>query len=36
LPQVTLPAVALDGCPVGLSVIGPRQADEALLALAAQ
>jgi len=35
LPQVTLPIGMLDGLPLGLSVIGPRGSDEALLALAA-
>jgi amidase len=34
LPQVTLPLASLDGCPFGLSLIGPRGADRALLALA--
>ncbi len=37
LPQVSLPAEArVNGCPVGLSLIGPRGSDRALLALAAQ
>ena len=37
LPQVTLPAEArVNGCPVGLSLIGPRGSDRALLGLAAQ
>ncbi len=37
LPQVSLPApVRVNGCPVGLSIIGPRGCDRALLALAAQ
>jgi amidase len=37
LPQVNLPAPArVGGCPVGLSIIGPRGSDRALLALAAQ
>jgi amidase len=35
LPQVTLPAVRIDGCPLGLSIVGPRGADRALLELAA-
>jgi len=35
LPQVTLPAARSAGAPVGLSVIGGRGTDEALLALAA-
>ena len=31
LPQVSMPVGLLDGCPVGLSVIGPRGADLALM-----
>jgi len=34
LPQVTLPVATLDGCPLGLSLVGPRGSDERLLALA--
>ena len=34
LPQVTLPAVRIEGCPLGLSIVGPRGADRALLKLA--
>jgi amidase len=34
LPQVTMPLAALDGFPLGLSLIGPRGADRALIALA--
>mmetsp|Transcript_21304 Transcript_21304/g.54631 ORF Transcript_21304/g.54631 Transcript_21304/m.54631 type:complete len:460 (+) Transcript_21304:139-1518(+) len=34
LPQVTLPIAEVDGCPVGLSLIGPRGTDEALLEVA--
>ncbi len=34
LPQVTIPLAALDGCPLGLSLIGPRGSDRALVALA--
>ncbi|MGH6922459.1 MAG: amidase [Propylenella sp.] len=34
LPQVSMPLAALDGCPLGLSLIGPRGADRALVALA--
>ncbi|NVO17505.1 MAG: amidase [Rhodoplanes sp.] len=34
LPQVTIPAGTLDGCPIGLSFIGWPGADEALLELA--
>jgi len=32
--QVSLPIAKVDGCPVGLSLIGPRNADEDLLAVA--
>lgn len=31
LLQVTLPLVSLEGCPVGLSLIGPKGSDEQLL-----
>ena len=31
LPQISMPVGTLDGCPVGLSVIGPRGTDLALL-----
>jgi amidase len=34
LPQVTMPLATLDGCPLGLSLIGPRGADRALIELA--
>jgi amidase len=34
LPEVTLPVARVDGCPVGLSLIGPRGKDEALLEVA--
>eukprot|EP00955_Chlamydomonas_euryale_P066192 359472-Chlamydomonas_euryale.AAC.1 len=34
LPQATLPVASVDGLPVGLSLIGTRGSDEALLALA--
>jgi amidase len=34
LPQVSLPLASFENCPVGLSVIGARGGDEALLALA--
>jgi amidase len=34
LPQVTLPRAMLDGCPLGLSLIGPRGSDLLLLQLA--
>jgi amidase len=36
LPQVNIPAGRVNGCPVGLSLMGPRGSDLALLALAAQ
>jgi len=35
LPQVTIPAGAVDGAPVGLSVVGPRGSDLDLLRLVA-
>lgn len=35
LPQVSLPLAELDGCPLGLSLIGPRGSDRALVALCA-
>jgi amidase len=34
LPQVNLPLVLRDGCPLGISLVGPRGSDERLLALA--
>jgi amidase len=34
LPQVTIPAGVLGGCPVGLSIVGPRGSDEHLLEIA--
>jgi amidase len=34
LPQVNMPLAELDGCPLGLSLIGPRGSDRALVALA--
>ena len=34
LPQVTLPRATLEGCPLGLSLIGPRGSDLMLLQLA--
>jgi amidase len=36
LPQVTIPAGSISGCPVGLSFIGWRGGDEALLELTAK
>jgi amidase len=35
LPQVTVPIAHADGCAIGLSLIGPRHTDRALLALTA-
>jgi amidase len=34
LPQISLPLMTVDGCPVGLSLIGPRGRDRALIELA--
>ena len=34
LPQVTMPLASLDGAPLGLSLVGPRGADRALVDLA--
>ena len=36
LPQISIPAATLDGCPLGLSIIGARNCDEDVLALAVQ
>lgn len=36
LLQVTLPLAAVDGMPVGLSLIGPAGSDEQLLEVAVQ
>ena len=36
LPQISMPAVMLGGCPAGISIIGPRDSDRSLLALAAR
>jgi amidase len=36
LPQVSIPAGRVNGCPVGLSLIGPPGSDRALLDLAVQ
>ena len=36
LPQLTMPLAEADGCPVGLSLVGPRGSDRMLLRLAAQ
>ncbi len=35
LPQINLPVGTLDGCPCGLSIVGPHGSDVALLQLAA-
>ena len=32
--QVSLPLAQVEGCPMGLGIIGPRGSDEALLDLA--
>lgn len=34
LPQISLPALEIDGAPMGLSLLGPRGSDRALLRLA--
>ena len=34
LPQISLPFASLDGCPLGLSIVGRRGSDRMLLALA--
>jgi amidase len=34
LPQISLPLAVLDGCPLGLSIVGGRDCDEDILALA--
>ena len=34
LPQISLPLATLEGCPLGLSLVGRRGADEQLLELA--
>ncbi len=36
LPQVCIPAATIDGCPIGLGIIGPRGSDLTLLDLAAR
>lgn len=35
LPQITIPLGAVDGAPFGISLIGPRASDRALIAIAA-
>jgi amidase len=34
-PEVTLPLATVEGCPMGLSLLGPRGSDAMLLAAAA-
>ncbi|WP_188262369.1 amidase [Azospirillum tabaci] len=34
LPQISIPAARLDGCPLGLSLVGPRGSDSTLLTIA--
>lgn len=34
LPQISMPLASMDGCPLGLSLIGPRGSDRALVDLA--
>lgn len=36
LPQINLPLATLDGCPLGISIVGPHGSDRALLQTAAQ
>jgi amidase len=31
LPQISLPLATFDGCPLGLSIIGPRESDQGML-----
>jgi amidase len=35
-PQVSLPLATVDGCPMGLSLLGPHGGDAMLLAAAAR
>ena len=35
LPQISLPLGTFDGCPLGLSIIGPRGSDQGMLDWAA-
>jgi amidase len=35
LPQISLPLGTFDGCPLGLSIIGPRDSDQGMLDWAA-
>jgi amidase len=36
VPQLSIPAATVDGCPIGLSLIGPQHSDLVLLDLSAQ
>ena len=36
LPQITMPVAELNGCPIGLSIIGKKYSDKALLQLACE
>jgi amidase len=36
LPQISIPAATLDGCPLGLSIIGGKNCDEDILAMAVE
>ena len=36
LPQITMPIAELNGCPIGLSIIGKKHSDKALLKLACE
>jgi len=36
LPQISLPLASLDGCPVGLSIMGARNCDEDLIHIAVE
>jgi amidase len=33
-PEVSLPLVKLEGCPIGLSLLGPKNSDRRLLSAA--
>ena len=36
LPQITMPIAELNGCPIGLSIMGKKRSDKALLQLACE
>jgi len=36
LPQISLPMATVEGCPLGLSLVGPPGRDRALIAVARQ